>query len=401
MTGRERIALTMRHKAPDRVPVMCQLSIGHYNLNGGYKPHEIWYETEAFADAAVKLARRYCFDGILVALAGRPANYLAQAVSITGGDDGQWIQWRNGDRTFLPWDDMAVHHPADASRPVRADFDAFDPDSDIHHIDDYLGHIWNALYHIQSLPDKDYGGPLEPGRIPGYLFGAIDIVRAKATDLSVHGSVYSPLTHFFELFGYEPALIGLRTDPGRAHAVLDRLTGGVIAWSLALLEHGADALDLSSAFVGAPFLSRSQYQEFVVPYEKRVNEAIKAAGGICYTHTCGRIGDRLDLMAATGTLGIDTLDPPPLGNTDLAEAKRQFGERFFFKGNMNSVELLRMTTPAQVREHAAGRIRIGMPGAGYILSTACSVAPRVEPWKLEMLAPLAGELGRYESPGAV
>jgi len=401
MTGRERIALTMRHKAPDRVPVMCQLSIGHYNLNGGYKPHEIWYETEAFADAAVKLARRYRFDGILVALAGRPANYLAQAVSITGGDDGQWIRWRNGDRTFLPWDDMAVHHPADASRPVRADFDAFDPDSDIHHIDDYLGHIWNALYHIQSLPEKDYGGPLEPGRIPGYLFGAIDIVRAKATDLSVHGSVYSPLTHFFELFGYEPALIGLRTDPGRAHAVLDRLTGGVIAWSLALLEHGADALDLSSAFVGAPFLSRSQYQEFVDPYEKRVNEAIKAAGGICYTHTCGRIGDRLDLMAATGTLGIDTLDPPPLGNADLAEAKRQFGERFFFKGNMNSVELLRMTTPAQVREHAAGRIRIGMPGAGYILSTACSVAPRVEPWKLEMLAPLAGELGRYESPGAV
>jgi uroporphyrinogen-III decarboxylase len=401
MTGRERIALTMRHKAPDRVPVMCQLSIGHYNLNGGYKPHEIWYETEAFADAAVKLARRYRFDGILVALAGRPANYLAQAVSITGGDDGQWIQWRNGDRTFLPWDDMAVHRPADASRPVRADFESFDPDSDISHIDDYLGHIWNALYHIQSLPGKDYGGPLEPGRIPGYLFGAIDIVRAKAPDLSVHGSVYSPLTHFFELFGYEPALIGLRTDPGRAHAVLDRLTGGVIAWSLALLEHGADALDLSSAFVGAPFLSRSQYQEFVVPYEKRVNEAIKAAGGICYTHTCGRIGDRLDLMAETGTLGIDTLDPPPLGNADLAQAKLQFGERFFFKGNMNSVELLRMTTPEQVREHAAGRIHDGMPGAGYILSTACSVAPHVEPWKLEMLAPLAGELGRYESPGAV
>jgi uroporphyrinogen-III decarboxylase len=36
-----------------------------------------------------------------------------------------------------------------------------------------------------------------------------------------------------------------------------------------------------------------------------------------------------------------------------------------------------------------------MPGGGYILSTACSVAPRVEPWKLELLAPLAEEIGRY------
>ena len=34
--------------------------------------------------------------------------------------------------------------------------------------------------------------------------------------------------------------------------------------------------------------------------------------------------------------------------------------------------------------------------SGYILSTACSVAPRVEPWKLEMLVPLAEEIGRYE-----
>jgi uroporphyrinogen-III decarboxylase len=401
MTGRERIALTMRHRQPDRVPVMCQLSIGHYNLHGGYKPHEIWYETEAFAGAALKLARRYRFDGILVALAGRPANYLDQAVSIQEGDDGEWIEWRNGDRTFLPWDDMAHHYPADTARPTRADFDTFDPDRDIHHIDGYLGHIWNALYHMQSLPEKDYAGPLERGRIPAWLFGALDMVRRQAPDLSVHGSVYSPLTQFFEIFGYEPALIGLRTDPARAHAVLDALTEGVIAWSLALLHHGADALDLSSAFVGAPFLSRRQYQEFVVPYELRVNESIKAAGGICYTHTCGRIGDRLDLMAATGTLGIDTLDPPPLGNADLAEAKRDFGARLFFKGNMNSVELLRMAAPEQVREHAAGRIRAGMPGAGYILSTACSVAPRVEPWKLEMLVPLAEELGRYESAGAV
>ena len=34
-------------------------------------------------------------------------------------------------------------------------------------------------------------------------------------------------------------------------------------------------------------------------------------------------------------------------------------------------------------------------GGGYILSTACSVAPRVEPWKLELLVPLAEEIGRY------
>jgi hypothetical protein len=396
MTGRERIALTMRHKEPDRVPVMCQLSIGHYNLNGGYKPHEIWYETEAFADATVKLARRYRFDGILVVLAGRPRNYLDQnLVSIEETEEGQWLTWRNGDRTFMPWDDMPHHYPADQSRPARANYETFDPERDIRQIDGYLGHIWNALYHIQEVPGKDQG-PLVAGAIPEYLFRAFDLVKSRAgNELSVHGSIYSPVTHFFELFGYEDALVGLVTDPGRAHAVLDRLADGVIAWALALAGRGADALDHSSAFVAAPFLSRRMYQEFVVPYERRVNEAVKAAGGVVYTHSCGKIGDRLDLLEATGTLGIDTLDPPPLGNGDLAVAKRDFGERLFFKGNMNSVALLNYRTEAEVIAEATRPLLLGKPGAGYILSTACSVAPRVEPWKLELLTPLSEEIGGY------
>jgi hypothetical protein len=73
---------------------MCQLSIGHHNLNGGYKPHEIWYETEAFVDATVKLARRCRFDGSLVVLAGRPPNYLDQNLhSIEETEEGEWLTW--------------------------------------------------------------------------------------------------------------------------------------------------------------------------------------------------------------------------------------------------------------------------------------------------------------------
>ena len=104
-------------------------------------------------------------------------------------------------------------------------------------------------------------------------------------------------------------------------------------------------------------------------------------------------------MLATGTAGIDTMDPPPLGNTDLAEAKAQVGGRVFLKGNMDSVALLRATTADEVIAHAAGRLEAGMPGGGYILSTACSVAPRVAPWKLELLVPLAEAAGRYPGPG--
>ena len=97
----------------------------------------------------------------------------------------------------------------------------------------------------------------------------------------------------------------------------------------------------------------------------------------------------------TGTDGVDTLDPPPIGDTELADAKARIGGRMFIKGNMNSVALLQMPDVASVLDHARERLRDGMPGGGYILSTACSVSPKVEPEKLEALYGLVESEGRY------
>ena len=51
MNGKERVRLAMRREVPDRVPVMCQLALGHYFLNSGIAPVEIWHSTEGFGEA--------------------------------------------------------------------------------------------------------------------------------------------------------------------------------------------------------------------------------------------------------------------------------------------------------------------------------------------------------------
>ncbi len=392
MNSRERIGLTIQHKEPDRVPVMCQLALGHYLLNTGIQPHELWYISEALAEAMVTLQSRYQFDGILVNVPGRPENFLSNVIGHEKCSDGEWLTWRDGDRTFLPWDDMAHHYPAGELKPDRADFSTLNPDH-LENIDDYPGYIWNTI-HIHSLPGKKDQDSLTD--IPEYFLNTLRQVKAKAgPEVSIHAEVFSPLTHYMELFGYEEALIGLVTDKVRSHAFLDRLSQKCVSWAQALTDEGVDAILISSAFAGAPFLSRKMYKEFVVPYEHRVTSVVKKTGTPVYTHTCGNIGDRLDLMVETGTQGIDTLDPPPLGNGDLEAAKRDFGQKLFFKGNMNSVAILDYKTEDEVIAEATSRIEIGKPGAGYILSTACSVAPRVEPWKIELLTPLAEQIGRY------
>jgi len=389
MTGRERIAAAMRHEAPDRVPVMCQLALGHYFLNAGLPPHQVWFTSEGFAEALIQLQRRYRFDGILINLPGRPANLLEGVASVQTTDAGERLTWHNGDVTLVPWDDNPHHFPADSSKPERADFETLDPDR-LNGIDELTGYSWN-IYHVPWLTGKEPGLLTQP---PDYFFRTIDLVRARTSgEVSIHGEVFSPFTHYMELLGYEQALMGLVTDRGKVHALLDRLTDASVTWAAAQARHGVDAVLISSAFAGGSFISRKMYSEFVVPYEGRVTEAVKIEGVPVYTHTCGKIGDRLELMAEMGTQGIDTLDPPPLGNVELAQAKQRIGGRLFIKGNMDSVALLTYKTKEEVITEASRCLRDGSPGGGYILSAACSVAPHVEPWKLELLTPLAKEMG--------
>ncbi len=383
----------MGHAEPDRVPVMCQLALGHYFLHCGRRPSEIWFDSSAFADALVQLQRRYRFDGILVNLPGRPPDWRDRIESQEMLGDKEHIRWQLGLETIFPPDDNPQTLWPDATPLPRARHESVDlNDPRTYRLP---GYVWNT-WHMPELWDIDPEVDLsDPAAYPAWFTAALQAVRRLAPDVSVHAEVFSPFTHLMELFGYEQGLLALVDAPKTCHKALRVFTKHVLAQVHLHAAYRADAILVSSAFAGAGFISRAMYSEFVMPYENEVFRAIRERGLKSYVHTCGAIGDRLDLMAQTSVDGTDTLDPPPLGTVDLAEAKARYGRRFFFKGNLDAVnEMLNADEPTFERA-VQDRLRVGKPGSGYILSSACSVAPHVHPDRLRRLAEFAETLGKY------
>jgi len=387
MTGRERVLAAMNLQQPDRVPVMCQLSMGHYLVNLDMSPAEYWIDTELMAGAFIKLAERYDFDGILINLPGRDPNARQRIDRIEQTADAETIHYTSGERCVCPYDDLANHIEG-----PKMDVGDIDPALIFYEDPHTLGGIKRPPFYYDLVPYQWQGDDL----FPPHIFSIIDTVLEAVGDrLSVHGEVFSPFTQLMERAGYEGGLMALLTDADKCHAILQRYAEGASALARLQAARGVDAVLISSAFAGGGFISRSMYEQFVMPYETQVATAIKQAGVKAYTHTCGAIGDRLDLMAATGIDGVDTMDPPPLGNTDLAEAKQQIGDKLFLKGNIDSVNILLQGTEQMVRDDAKRKLDAAMAGGGYILSSACSVAPRVPPAHLMALVEVAEEYGRY------
>jgi hypothetical protein len=391
MTPKRRVREAMMLATPDRVPVMCQLSIGHYYLHSGIDPINIWYTSEGFADALIRLQREYRFDGILINLPGREFDYERHLQKIEESEKQKRIYWKNGDFTDFPADDLPHYHYGRTTAPVPP-IDQIDPEK-LYYVEPY---DITGISYPYAWGFEDEPRPFDRF-FPEYHGRTIALIKERVgTDISVHSEIFSPWTQLLELLGYENALMAIIDDPGKIKACLARLAEGAADLGKRQAALNVDAILISSAFAGGGFISRAQYEEFVAPYERVVIREIKTSHDIpVYTHTCGKIGDRLELMLGTGTNGIDTLDPPPLGNVELSEAKRILNGKAFIKGNIDPVNILLKGDRKTVRENVIRTITTGMQGGGYITSSACSVSPYTPQENIRLLASLADEYGVY------
>jgi uroporphyrinogen-III decarboxylase len=395
LNSRERMDIAMGKGTPDRVPLMCQLSTGHLALQTDFSLVEIWHDTEAYAQALMEMHRRYGFDGVLVNLPGRDPGWRAQIERIEEREGETVIHWRGGLFTVAPHDDLPHVFTADGERRIPT-LDEIDPDRLLYmEPHDISGVDFPFTWGFAGDP-----APVDrPGEFfPPWQLDAIRRVRElSGGELSVHGEIFSPFTQLMEMLDHAQALMALVMDPAKVHAILKRFTEGAIALGRLQASEGVDAILISSAFTGAGMISRSHYEEFELPTLRRVIEGIRELNHDLpvYVHTCGAIGDRLDLMEQTGLDGIDTLDPPPLGTVELDRALEILGKRVFIKGNLDPVNTLLEGTPADVRREALERLSVAKPGGAYILSTACSVAPHTPPENLLTLREVIEAEGWY------
>ncbi len=307
MNGQQRILRAMRHEPVDRVPVMCQLAIGHYLLHTDVTPVDLWFTSEGFARASVALARRYEFDGILINLPGRDPDWMRSVKRIeTNVDGGQSVYFTNGDVARCPADDNVQHVPRQGIR--RPTIEEVDPDKVYYDDPHCLGGLKYPFYFGLE--------PYEADRSrwwPEYMLRTIDLVLGEVgRELSVHGEIFSPFTQLMELFGYEQGLMYLLDEPDRSRAILAAYAEGTADLGVRQARRGVDAVLISSAFAGGGFISKSQYEQFVLPYEAEVVRRIKQEGVPVYTHTAagwatgwnpGRHGHRRHRHARPATLG--------------------------------------------------------------------------------------------------
>lgn len=194
---------------------------------------------------------------------------------------------------------------------------------------------------------------------------AIRLYKEKAfQQYSIMGWVEGPAAEASDLRGLMNFLVDILDEEEYTAELMDRCTDVAIEFALAQVEAGADTIGIGDAICSQ--ISPDTYTELVLPRERRLIEAIQAAGARTRLHICGNI---THLLPGIATLPVDIVDID--WQVDMGEARRILGKEKSLAGNLDPVNVIQRKTPEEIRK--GFRDIYGAVGNRYLVNAGCEI----------------------------
>jgi uroporphyrinogen decarboxylase len=138
------------------------------------------------------------------------------------------------------------------------------------------------------------------------------------------------------------------------------------------------------------------FRQNALPAVKRAIELATAAGIPTHVHSCGPEKELVRMLTEETSLTvIDPLEIPPMGDCDLAELKRLYGQKIVLKGNLHTTEVMLRGRPEDVVAAARKAIDDAAAGGRFILSTGDQCGRDTPDENLRAMIETARTYGRY------
>lgn len=359
LTPRARVACTLAHKEPDRIPI----DLGSTAC---------WFTETAY--------KRICEhfeltnEGDLFRLGENSGVYDEQLLDRLGTDfrhvylhpsTVEWENWYASDKTCFT-DDWGI-----TRKLINSDFG---------------GANWEktsfplASASIGDLDVYPWPDPFDPSRVAGLTERAQRLWYETDYAISARAISHGLFELAWELRGMERFMIDLMVDKPFAHKLLGKILDVQIGLYTAFLDvvgpyvQIVQTADDYGSQTG-PLMSPKLFTEMIVPYRTELNKIIhsKAPHAYIQHHTCGSVYKLLPQLTETG---IDILNPvqPLARDMDPERLKQDFGNTLTFHGG---IDLQQALSGSVDDVHNEVRLRIAQlgTGGGYILAPCSNFQP--------------------------
>ncbi|MDD1765389.1 MAG: MtaA/CmuA family methyltransferase [Methanomassiliicoccales archaeon] len=209
--------------------------------------------------------------------------------------------------------------------------------------------------------------PLKDGRAPITL-RAIRELSSKYKTVPVICGTIAPFMLASQLRGEQDAIVDISLNPEFMKGILEKAAEWNIAYADRAIKAGADVITLVDSSSSDEVLSQSQYEEFSMPYQKMVVDAIRKMDRPIILHMCGKTTRNFHHIVETRPNGF-SIDQ----QMDIKWVKERLSGRVATIGNVSPTTTLLYGTPEEVSMETRASIEAGTdvvaPGCGFAIET--------------------------------
>ena len=150
----------------------------------------------------------------------------------------------------------------------------------------------------------------------------------------------------------------------------------------------ADDIAYGQGLMFSPHIMR----QHLFPWYRRIGEVAARYDMPFLFHSDGDLRPIIDDLIACGFNALQPVEPKGM---DIAELKRDYGDRLCLVGNIDLGSTLTLGTPDDVRAEVRERIRVVAPGGGYCVGSSNTVTNYVPLMNFMAMLEATFEYGRY------
>jgi len=236
--------------------------------------------------------------------------------------------------------------------------------------------------------------PLGGGRMHDRVRAAELLNERAGTEKLIEGWIEGPCAEAADLRGINTLMIDFFDDPPFVRDLFDFVLEMELQFARAQIEAGVDIMGIGDA--AASLVGPKVYEQFVLPYEQKMVDALHEMGSVVRLHICGNIGR---ILAGIGSLGCEIVDVDWM--VPLSQARQEMGANQVLAGNIDPVAVLQRGTPESITAAIAQCHRDA--GPRYIVAAGCEVPRDTPPQNLRALRDFARSrtntgTGEYDPP---
>jgi uroporphyrinogen decarboxylase len=366
ITARERFLTVFRGEIPDRVPVTLFIQDQGHFLTQVYPDLDPW-DFETLQLKVVEIQRQLGVDIFVRLLFGvnDPLAIHMGGLNVsqqTAKWEVQTEQWQQGDTHIAR---STIRTPGGI---LTQDFSTYEL------------RPGTFMYACTKKPIKNrqdletaikYEPPLlDPDKVTR-IQGQVRRIKAAVGEDGIVGSwtPHGPFNNASLLVDLEELYCLFLTDYEFYERLMKFAMERILDYTRMLDEAGVDVHCVGGNVPGG-FLGRKIYDRYVLPFEKKYIEFVQQNGTPAMYHNCGEIMNLVESYKDLGARIVEPFSPPPLGDADLAQAKKLVGGAYVMVGGVDQVNILQGGTVDQVKYATEETIHIGKPGGKFILQSA-------------------------------